>query len=332
MRLPGFDVLRVPARFVMLAALCQSVLVALAVARWATPSRRVVIVGLVSAGLVADGWVRLPVAAAPSDGIRAWKDVTAVVELPFGDPDADFAALFRGMSHGVPVLNGVSGYLPPHYLPLAQALRDDQYAALSELASAGPIGVALDRTRPGALAVGVALQEAGFARGPSQDDWDAFVVPRRPWTSTRLGDRLPVASILASQHGSDVGRMLDGDVRTAWGTEVSQTGGEEVVVDLGATREIGGVVLEMGAYAFGYPNALDIDVSPDQREWRTAWSGRPAVLAVRAAVQEPGTVPIAIDLGRTEGRYIRLRQTGAEPGIPWWIAGLRVHAPVVVSH
>ena len=328
MRLPGFDVLRVPARFVMLSALCQSVLVALAVARWGTASRRAVTVALVSAGILADGWVRLPVVAAPTGGIQAWSEVAAVVELPLGDPDTDFGALFRAMTHGKPTVNGVSGYLPPHYLPLEQALGDQEYSALSELSTTASIGVALDRRRPGAQQAALGLQRAGFIPASSADaSWDAFIVSPRPRPTTTLGARVPVLTVRPSTHGEDARRMLDGDVRTAWGTGVPQVGGEEVVVDLGETRAVGGVVLEMGAYSFGYPKWLDIAVSSDDREWEPVFSGPLGVLAVRAAVTDPGTVPITIDVGRANGRYIRLRQTGARPAVPWWIAGLRVHAP-----
>jgi hypothetical protein len=125
--------------------------------------------------------------------------------------------------------------------------------------------------------------------------------------------------------------MLDENLATAWGTEVGQAGGEEVIIDLGSDLAVGAIVLEMGAYSFGFPRALEIDVSRDRAEWLPVWGGEPAVLAVRGAVQDPGTAPIVLDLGRTTGRYVRLTQTGAEPGIPWWIAGLHVHAPVVVD-
>jgi hypothetical protein len=87
----------------------------------------------------------------------------------------------------------------------------------------------------------------------------------------------------------------------------------------------------MGAYSFGFPRALEIDVSRDRADWLSVWGGEPAVLAVRGAIQDPSTAPIVIDLGRTTGRYVRLTQTGAEPGIPWWIPDIQVHAPAIVD-
>jgi len=329
MHLPGFSVLRVPARFVMPAALCESVLVALAIARWAVPSRRFAVVALVSLGIVLDGWFQLPVAAAPAGGIHAWPEPTAaVVELPLGDQVADFAALYRSTVHGLPVLNGVSGYVPPHFLPLAQALRDRQFSVLYELSARGPIGVAFNRTSPDAAETLRLLRVTGFTPGPSEGDWDSVIVPVRRHEPIALGARMPIATVQTSTHQEYVGRMLDDDLLTGWGTEVGQAGGEEVIVDLGSNREVGAIVLEMGAYSFGYPRALEIDVSTDRAEWAPVWGGEPAVLTVRGALQDPGTTPIVLDLGRVSGRYVRLTQTGAEPGIPWWIANLRVHAPV----
>ncbi|HUR32234.1 MAG TPA: hypothetical protein VM032_00450 [Vicinamibacterales bacterium] len=328
MRIPGFDVLRVPARFMMPAALCSSVLVAIAVARWATHGRRRTVVALVTIGVLGDGWFRLPVAAAPDAGIGSWPaTVSAVAELPLGNPQADFAAIHRAMTHGRPIVNGSSGYLPPHYLPLAQALRDHQYSALYELTIHGPIGVALDRTAPDSPEVERLLAATGFAPGPASGHWAGFIVPVRPGRVVALGEPLAVASIAASAHPDDTPRMLDDDLRTAWGTGVGQAGGETVVADLGASREIGTIVLEMGAYSFGHARALEIDISHDRAEWLSVWGGALGVLAVRGAIQDPGAAPVTIDLGRAEGRYIRLTQTGAEPGVPWWIAGLRVHAP-----
>jgi hypothetical protein len=48
---------------------------------------------------------------------------------------------------------------------------------------------------------------------------------------------------------------------------------------------------------------------------------------VDAAIVDPGTVPLTIDLGIAAARYLRLRQVGSEPGIPWWIAELDVFRP-----
>jgi hypothetical protein len=66
MRVPGFDTLRVPARFAMLFVLCQCVLLAFAVSRWSSRLRRPQLaVALIGVGLLVDGWARVRVEPPP---------------------------------------------------------------------------------------------------------------------------------------------------------------------------------------------------------------------------------------------------------------------------
>lgn len=133
--------------------------------------------------------------------------------------------------------------------------------------------------------------------------------------------------VSANRHGEDVRRLVDGTVETAWGSGNSQIGDEVLAVDLGSAQSVGAAIFDMGSYAFGFPRQLEVDVSLDGGRWMPAWSGRTAVLTVRAGIAEPGVVPLVVDLGRVRARFLRFRQTGSEPGIPWWIAELHVHAP-----
>jgi len=134
--------------------------------------------------------------------------------------------------------------------------------------------------------------------------------------------------VSANRNAEDTGRMTDGRIDTAWNGGGSQIGNEEVEVDLGKEQPIGGIILSMGAFSFGFPRQILIDVSTDQVDWRPAWAGQPAVQTVHAAITNPETVPLTIDVGEITGRYIRLQQVGNAPGIPWWIAELSVRAPV----
>jgi hypothetical protein len=317
--------LRVPARFVMLAVLCQSVLIALAIARWGRGPRRRLLAGAVIAGLAVDGWFILPTAPLPAPPPPHPPGVAAIVELPLGEPRTDFGAMFRQMSHGVPIANGFSGYFPPHYVPLERTLRAGHYEALHEIAPSAPIAVVIDRGRPDAAAIESQLVSAGLSVQQQTDAWSTFIVAPhdRPAIAIR-GRALRVTAVVASRHQEDVGRMFDGDVTTAWGTGVGQIGGEEVVLELDAVHDLATLVLQMGAYALGHPAALEVDASDDRATWRPAWRGEVGTLAVRGAIADPAAAPIVLDLGTTRGRYLRLRQTGAEPTIPWWIADVRL--------
>ena len=328
MRLPGFDVMRVPARFAMVGVLCQSMLLAFGVTWVIAHARRAsAVVLLIGAGLLGDGWMRLPVEAAPGPGLPPARPTAAVVELPAGGTH-DFGAIYRAIAHGLPIVNGFSGYYPPHYLPFTYAIRDGQYSALYELANGHPLAVAVNRTAPEAPAIEARLASmTGIARGPSNDQWASFTVVGRPPVAAPIGPPIAVRSIHVNRFPQDVARMTNGSVESAWNAGLNQIGDEEVTIDLGSTQDVGAIVFKMGAFAFGFPRALEIDSSRDGTTWDPIWGGQPAVLTVHAAIADPGVVPLTIDLGRVATRYLRIRQTGSEPGIPWWIPELIICGP-----
>jgi hypothetical protein len=81
----------------------------------------------------------------------------------------------------------------------------------------------------------------------------------------------------------------------------------------------------MGAYSFGFPRELAIDISDDGARWSTVWRGETSVLTVRAAIGDPIHVPVRIDLGEVRGELMRLRQLGRDAIVPWWIAEVSLY-------
>ena len=328
MRLPGFASLRVPGRFAMLAVLCQSMLLSMAVARFAIGRWQRVLPVALALGILADGWVRLPVAPAPPPGPTVDAAASAVVELPVGDSAVDFVALYHQMQHRRPLMNGYSGYNPPHYLPLSDAVRAGQVEVLTEIAQTGSIEVAIDRGRADSPALTALVSAVAGARAlPTEPRWVRFVVPQTRRTLPPSGAILQVALLSANVGSQDTPRMLDGDIETAWHGGRDQIGHEEVTVDLGVSQEVGAVVMEMGPLAFGHPRELAIDIENPRGEFVEAFRGPTAAFALRAALEDSQRVPISIPLGRVTTRRLRLRQLGSAAGIPWWIAELSVRAP-----
>jgi hypothetical protein len=334
MRLPGFDVLRVPARFGMLLLLSEAILVALAFTRWVPPGsrRRRVLAVVVGIGVLADGWIRLPLVPAPPaldvpiQGILLGSGAKAVVELPPGEPIVDFPALYRATQHRKRLVNGFSGFAPPHYLPLVHAIGRGHERALEELALDGSLGVVVDRSLHWA-----GDMEALVSRLATSDElmsterWAAFIVSGKPRPALFLGERLKISGIRVNRKTENVDRLADGDIESAWGPGVPQDGTEEVVVDLGAPQDVRTVLLAMGAFSFGFPRELSIEASRDDLQWQTVWRGETDVLTVRAALAAPEVVPLAIELNSVTARYLRLRQTGTDATVPWWIAELEIY-------
>ena len=149
MVLPGFSSLRVPARFAGLMILCLSMAAGLTFARLVplVHKRRLVLVGVIGIGILADTWIRpLPTFAAPRplDLLETAPPAAAVLELPLGDEVADSEAVFRSIYHHLPVVNGYSGYFPPHYGPLTAGLEEHDDEMLTALAVLGPIAIVVN--------------------------------------------------------------------------------------------------------------------------------------------------------------------------------------------
>jgi hypothetical protein len=233
------------------------------------------------------------------------------------------------MLHGRPIVNGFSGYAPPHYLPLVFALRDHRFEVLPDLAPGGRIGVGIEKARAESEQLGRDVAAQQFAISERNDDrWRTFIVNGHAAEVPRVGEAIPFTVVSANGHPEDVARLQDGNVASAWGSGDEQVGTEAIVVDAGRLVDVGAIVFEMGAFSFGFPRELAVDVSPDGATWTEAWRGPTVVETFRAAVRDPGVVPVTIAIGPAFGRYVRLRQLGREAGIPWWIAELELRAPV----
>jgi hypothetical protein len=143
---PGFDGVRVPARFAMIVALALAALAGYGAA-WVSRARLGRAILFVAAVIAVLEGTRLPFivngayalrdfntpearlfrparapavyrefAAQPSDAV--------LIELPLGPPDFDLRAMFYSIVHWRPLVNGYSGFYPPHYGRLITALSE----------------------------------------------------------------------------------------------------------------------------------------------------------------------------------------------------------------
>jgi hypothetical protein len=136
---PGWSGMRVPGRFVLLAALGAGPLVALAClrcaallaarwplrARWTAAAVAAVVIAFVTVEM---GAGHFPMAPAPAQAslpeVYRWlarERPGPVVELPFGQLP-DYRYLFLSTAHWLPLVNGQSGYFPPSYSEIEHSL------------------------------------------------------------------------------------------------------------------------------------------------------------------------------------------------------------------
>ena len=330
MAVPGFDQLRVPTRFWMLGTLCLAVAAGLAFARL-IPSGgrfRAALLVAVSAGLMLDGWTNgIGMAAAPPQWPRVERRGVPrpVLELPLG-PSWDAAATFRSMRHRRPVLNGVSGYDPPHYEPLKSGLSTHDPELLLAIASLGAFDVVVNAADDPGWSIGTLCcgRPGGDRR---QHGWHAHCVPHSRCGSARCPARARAADRqrLGELAGRKPGRRRtdgDGVERRAFPTRGTvadcrpRTGARGRRRDARARRVRAGLSAPPG-------DRFSLDGS----DWVPVWQGRTVVQAFLAATEAPIEARMRFAFEPRQARYLRLRQLDTEIHL-WRVAELQAHASV----
>lgn len=336
MRLPGFEGLRVPTRFWTLGALCLAVAAGLAYARIAERVPRTAgpwCVVLVTAGILADGWIaRMPVAPAPERFPLLERAAAGpLIELPLGAVSGDAASMYRSIFHGQPIVNGYSGFYTPFYPLLESSLLAGEPNSVPRMTALGVTTVAVRRAEdvngqtaawvaaiPGAQPVGADGQVALFRVVPPPSD--AFPEAVR-------GAPVAVAALTASEHPENTGRAIDGNRDTRWDTGGRQQPGVTLTADVGSARPLGMAVLELGPSVHDFPRGLIVETSLDGAVWDEVFRGSVAAIGITAAVRHPLEVPIEVPLAGRRARYVRFTQTGADPTFYWSVSELRIFAP-----
>jgi hypothetical protein len=324
MRLPGFDGLRVPARFWTMTLACLSVVAGLAVQRM-RPSRRQLFAGIACAGILLDGWPRRFIVVDTPELRPSPPGVTSRIDLPIND-DIDTQALYRQMFDQVPMHNGYSGYIAPHYYALRALFDERDPRILDELSRSGPLAVIVDHAADtdGALRQ-LVESRPGVETVRTSRAWSSYRIPRTT-TDTDVADRqgTPVRIVSLSTFPSPphAERALDGQLDTRWSGGVQQQSAD-ATIDLGEVTRVGQIVIDLGGFVTDFPNKLRIEVSADARSWDVAWTGSTALHAYYGAIRHPREVPLVFTLNRGGVRYIRLTQVGFGTH-DWSIAELHV--------
>ena len=299
--LPGFDGLRAPARFVMLAVLCLAVAASLAFRRLAParPTWRWTFAVVVMAGLSIDGWMR-PMPVAPAPGRVMFPEIpnSLVVELPVDEGSVSTAAMYRAMSHGRPLINGYSGHTPPHYAILSLALKRLDPTALLAVAGGRPLVIAINERydENGALRRLVGGLP-GVERDGGSSAGSIFVIPARAQVRVPP-DGMPLPATLTTLPR------------------------EHAVLDLGSPRTIRTIGF---ALRWHYPELgerLAIETSLDAATWTTVWEDWTGGPAIAGALQDPLENPVRITLPDPTARYIRIH-----PAPAWLSRELTVYGP-----
>jgi hypothetical protein len=311
MRLPGFEGLRVPARFWMMALVCLSALAALAINRLQGRARRVVTIVAVI-GLALDGWPRVYTVRAEPDHRPTPPGVVARLDLPSND-DRDVLSLYQQTFDAVPTYNGYSGYAAPHQYAMRMLLDAYDDRILQAMTARGALGVVVDHeSDPDGKYRAYVSHYPGAALHETHPGWSSYVLP-----ANRGGDLLPdeqgspleIAALTAFPSQPHAARAIDGSLKTRWSGGV-QKSAADFTIEIARPGPVTQLVVPLGEFWTDFPVRLRIEISSDGTQWETVFLDSAALNAYYGAIRHPSQIPVVYPIGRDHVRFIRLTQLG----------------------
>ena len=331
MQLPGGHAFRVPARFAMLFVLCLAEAAALAYANLTATGRlkrRPAMAAAVCVAVGLEGFVaNMAVAKIPAPIDLAGLDRGAVIlDLPLVDDFSDTAALLRATQSGHTLVNGFSGYAPPHYNLLREGLAAFDQSVLRTLQRFGPLLVFVhedadpeQRYRDFVGDLPDAHRVLKISAG------SLFQLPGRPAARLTADRQLPIAAIRTNIGELQASEMTDGDLTTRWVAQSRQSAGHQVTVTLDRPADLSRLELDLGELRDAYPRKFRVSVEDPGQPPVTVWEGQTTGVAMVAALTDRARMPLVFDLVPvTRGRRLVLTVLDSHPELSWAIAELKV--------
>ena len=275
--------------------------------------------------VMAESWASMTLVAAPPPNPAFQHETGPIIELPLGVAGRDIAALYRSIGHRRPIVNGYSGYTPPHYAVLRIAIDLGDPEVIEELARAEGLTIAIERGAQFARLSELVTVHPRHQVIAADATWVVFRVPAASSPLPgEVGQGLPIAAIMPNLQPADAGHLVDGDPRTVWNSGRPQVGDEQLTIDLGRERNVTLVRVELGPYLLDFPRRLAVDCAGEAVTWSTCWEGSAAALTLRGVLDNPGNPALTVRVDRAGVRRIRLRQIASDGDKAWSVAEVAV--------
>lgn len=330
MQLPGGDALRVPARFGMLFMLCLGQAAAIAFSRLVPARAPKAIAAGVAAAVFLEGWVpHFPVdPVPPTFDLEQMRPETPLLELPLESSYSENAVMLRATRHKHVLVNGASGYSPPHYDAMVAGLQALDPSVLAALQTYGPLLVFVNQARDEGHRVKDLLDQfplaAQIGKSPAGSLYE--LPGRQPPPQSAADPELRIGSITATAKDEGTMAMRDGQVTTRWETAGPQTAGDQVIVTLDRPGTVSRLELHLGEFRNDYPRKLRISVSTGGGPETTVWEGATAGMVVTALLKDRVTLPLVFALpDGTEAQRVTLTIVEGHSEFWWSIAELRLY-------
>jgi hypothetical protein len=266
----------------------------------------------------------------------------AVVHWPVPDEDHwefDIPRQYFSIVHRRPLLTGYSGFKPPGYHVVQDALNEAGFPNEPAIRFLQEMGV-----RFFVFHGEIFLPEDArrFRRSLEEDprfvlrgeDGTVVLYELTPETGDddpRIDPRMEISrgewKATGSPGSTDPGAAVDGDVGTSWDSGHPQRPGDFFEIDLGREYTLAGIWIPMGHHVAEFPRGLRVTVSREGREWREAVvANAPHAGYLRDAARAPRDVHWKAQFEPVAGRFLRLAVTRPDGVYAWRIPEIRVFA------
>ena len=299
--LPGYDSLRVPLRFAMLTALCTAVAAGIAAATLLRPARwRPLLAAAIIGGLVLDGWLE-PMPLVPPPGRQLLTGVpadAAILELPADNIFVSVTAMYRALSHGHPLVNGYSGYVPVHFSILNGSMRRRDPSGILELARGRPLAIMIsERNDPNGQFRALVESLPQVVRLGTGTAGATYVLPAQP------RERIAASGTLLAATHTTLPRA-------------------HVRLDLSRPVVIRTISFPLRRNYPQLGERFQVEASDDGEVWRTVWLDWTGGRAVAGALEDARLVPVRIPLPDVTTRFLRIH-----PAPAWMLDELQILGP-----
>jgi len=343
---PGFMGLRVPARFAAVMMLALSVLCGWSVARlaikWRSAKKKWLGVTAVSALIIFEfASIPLPLAEVKVGqeipliytDLRNLPAQCIVIELPLAETSLDQSSLYMYYSihHWRRLVNGTSGFYPPGYIILSEAM--EYFPSERTIDLLNNLGVdyilvhtGLYQKRDGTSVIENLKKYQHEVSLLKEVQGDFLYRLLRPFAQkeqteafSEVGERSRWRAS-ASLNSDKAELALDGNPLTGWSTKSPQKEGDFFSLDLGSIQKVEKVELSLAEKPLEFPRGYRLEGSADGASWSVLAEDPDYFPELQPEmIEDYSKYKVEIPFASHEVRYLRLILTRAHKDYRWSI-------------
>ncbi len=271
--------------------------------------------------------------------IRDLPPQTVLLELPMPvkqlERGREALPMFYSTFHRKKLVNGYSGYVPPGYTIIYEAMEDFPSSESFRLLEDLGVDYVLLHTQGYRPKKGTAIfarmdafpHRAALEASADGDYLYRLIHPRKedvePKNFIEVGNpRLWTA--WASSNVTDCELAFDGNLNTGWTSRFPQRPGDFFLLDLGQTAVIEKLKLSLSRKPLDYPRGFTVEGSVDQKSWFLL-NETPFFIPhlTKENIENLAAYGVVVSFEPKPVRFLRLRLSRSHPDRPWSIQEIR---------